>query len=149
MGGSRFGIPGLSMPPAARIPDHKGEQMYPMPQPPRRSNTTKIVLLIVGSARQTGATFLADLKNNDYDAAYALLCANVQDALTPDKFREGVQARGQIVDYDITGVQVFNRNGRTGATVTASLQYDRGFADTHIFPLVKEGGGWRVCGEPY
>jgi hypothetical protein len=145
------------------------------PVPARRRNTTRIVLLVVGGVlalccmggvgafalfrsvqgatgpvRDAATAFIADLASGYYEHAYGQLCADTRTRFTPEQFRQGVQARGAIRGYSITNVSVFNRNGRaTTGTVTANLRYDSGFTDRHSFPLVKEDGAWRVCGQPY
>jgi hypothetical protein len=146
----------------------------PAPPPPK-SNTTKIVLLTIGGvlvicivgaivagfmafrglseatgpAKTAAETFIHRLELEDYDGAYSLLCDRTRAEFTNETLRNGTQARGKITGHEIVGVNVLNVNGRVTATVNAKLRYDNGFADAHAFPMVKEAGAWKVCGEPY
>jgi len=40
-------------------------------------------------------------------------------------------------------------NGKVSGQVTARLTYTDGSSEPHLFPLVKEGDAWRICGSPY
>ncbi len=149
---------------------------YPMQPPsPRKSNTTKIVLIVVGAvlmlccaggvvggfaiyhtakntfgpARETVDTFLDDLESRNYDGAYNGLCQSTQEAFSRERFSEIVTNRPRPSSHNVTNTQVSSGNGVTRGMVTAQLSYADGSSDTHTFQLVREGGGWKICGQPY
>lgn len=149
-------------------------QPTPSP-PPQKSNTLRTVLIVVGSVlvlcciggvvggvfllkgvktavgpvQDAADEFVTDLEKDDTTAAYALLCQHTRSAFSPTTFAEGVSSQSKISSHKIDGAMIRNVNGSTSATVTASLTMSTGFVDQHTFTLVKEDGGWKVCGSPY
>lgn len=145
------------------------------PPPPQKSNTLRTVLIVVGSillvccvggvvggiflfkgvktavgpVQDATDAFVTDLERGDITAAYALLCRDTQSAFPQTRFAEGVSSQPKISSHKIDGAMIRTVNGSTSATVTASLTMTTGFVDHHTFTLVKEGGGWKVCGSPY
>jgi hypothetical protein len=156
------------------IPGWPGAPYQPAP-PPRASHTVRNVLITVGvvlvlccgggviggvflfhglskataPARDATDEFVTDLQNGDTSGAYQLLCAGTRSAFTPAAFAQGVAAQPKISGHQMDGVNVVTSNGHTSATVTVQLTTTGGFVDEHAFPLVKEGGRWKVCGQPY
>jgi hypothetical protein len=143
--------------------------------PPPKSHTLRTVLIIVGAVlvlccgggvigafhlfhavskattppRDATDEFVTDLENGNNTAAYGMLCSDTQSAFTLSAFATGVTGQPKIVRHKIGGVNVVNTAGHSTAVVEADLTTDSGFVDQHSFPLVKEGGRWRVCGRPY
>jgi len=141
---------------------------------PRRTNTTKIVLIVVGSVlavccvgggiaayfgfravsgalgppREATEAFIRDLQNGDAASAYGKLCTATRSAVTQDRFAEMVSNR-RPSSLKVVATNVSNFNGKVSATVTANLTYSDGFTDRHDFHLQREGGAWKVCGNPY
>jgi hypothetical protein len=148
---------------------------YPAPAPPpRRSNTTRIVLIIVGvllvlccggvavaafafrSIQQSTAPvqdsvdgFLKHLQADETDAAYADLCTSTKARYSQSEFATTVHNRPRLASYSIVNTNVSNVNGKVSGQVTARLSYADGSSEPHLFPLVKEGDAWRICGQPY
>ncbi len=149
---------------------------YPAPPPePRRSHTLRNVLIIagivvvlccggavtggvflvrgfqntIGPARDTVNTFLGHLEAGETDAAYDGLCSRTRAQFSRTQFAEIVNAHPKLDGHSITGTNVSNHNGRVSASVTATLDFAGGGREQHVFALAKEGGGWRVCGDPY
>lgn len=102
-----------------------------------------------GPVRDTADEFVTDLQNGDTSSAYQLLCSGTRSAFTPAAFAQGVAGQPRISGHEIDGVNVISSNGRSSATVMVKLTTASGFVDQHAFPLVKEGGRWKVCGQPY
>jgi hypothetical protein len=148
---------------------------HPAPHPQRRTRTTRAVLIIVGivlvvccggaiaggfvllksvqnatqPARDSVDTFLNHLEAGEIDAAYEDLCTRTRGQFTAEQFAQIINNRPKIVHHSIIGTNVMNSNGRVSASVNAKIQYVDGSSDTHLFQLAKEGGAWRVCGQPY
>ena len=145
------------------------------PPPPPKSNTLRTVLIIVGSVlvlccvggviggvflykgvktavgpvQDAAGEFVTDLEKGDTTAAYELLCQETRNAFPRAEFAQGVSTQPMIRSHSIDGAMIRNVNGRTSATVTASLTMSTGFVDNHTFTLVKENDSWKVCGNPY
>jgi hypothetical protein len=145
------------------------------PPPPQKSKTLRTVLIVVGSVlllcciggvvggvflykgvktsvapvQDAADEFVTDLEQGDTSAAYALLCQDTRSAFSPTTFAAGVSSQPKISSHKINGTMVRTVNGSTSATVTAALTLSTGFVDQHTFTLVKEDGGWKVCGRPY
>jgi hypothetical protein len=155
-------------------PGWSGEPQMPPPVP-KKSHTLRTVLIVVGIVlvlccggavvggvflfhglskttappRAAADKFITDLENGDTSAAYDLLCAGTRSAFTEDAFTQGVAGQPKISSHSIKGVDVVTSAGHTSATVEADLTTGTGFVDHHQFPLVKEDGSWKVCGQPY
>jgi hypothetical protein len=145
------------------------------PPPPKNNNTLRIVLIVVGSLvalcccagvvgggflffsykKESGPAgdatdrFVTDLEQNDTAGAYGLLCDKVHRVISADEFAAGVSSQPRIVSHESTGVRVNTGTAGTTATVSMNLTMVNGFVNSHDFPLVKENGDWKVCGEPY
>jgi Domain of unknown function (DUF4878) len=141
---------------------------------PRRTSTTKIVLIVVGSIltlccigggvaayvgfrtvsgavgppREATEAFIRDLQSGDVASAYGKLCASTRAAVTQEQF-SGMISNRRPSAFEVVGTNVSNVNGKVSATVTANLTYPDGFTDRHVFQLRKEGDAWKVCGDPY
>lgn len=100
-----------------------------------------------GPARQAAETFITDLEDSP-PSAYGALCAATQQAFTPERFVEIVNSRRPMA-HEIVGTSTFNSGGHVRVTVAASLTYTNGLTERHGFPLIKEAGVWKVCGQPY
>ncbi|MBO0867867.1 MAG: hypothetical protein J2P15_04825 [Micromonosporaceae bacterium] len=143
--------------------------------PPKNKHTLRTVLIIVGvvlvvccaggiaggyaiyrgvnaatgPARDTVNTFLGDLEGGNTAGAYAYLCGSTRQKYTTDAFTAVLGQRPKLVSHSITGTSVNNVNGTVSASVSARLSFVDGSSDLHVFILNKEGGGWRICGDPY
>ncbi|MEV4641012.1 hypothetical protein AB0J80_27090 [Actinoplanes sp. NPDC049548] len=102
-----------------------------------------------GPARQAADGFVTDLESGNAGAAYGRLCADTRRDFTRDEFVQGLNGQPRIRSHRIVGVSVSDSNGRVSALVTAELKLDTGFVDQHRFPLVKEDGQWKMCGQPF
>jgi hypothetical protein len=150
-------------------------RLYPaaMTQP-RRSNTTKIVVIVVlgavllcgvagglvfflgtrffsnvlGPPREATTDFVRDLQSGDTTAAYGRLCARTRAEVSAAEFAEIANQR-RPKGFTITGTNVSNENGVTTGDITGRLTYADGSTEVHTFPLVKENDVWKVCGDPY
>lgn len=146
----------------------------PMP-PPRESHTLRNVVLILSAllvlccagavvggvflfrgvaregapVRAAADTFITDLQEENLPHAYGLLCDGTRDRFSAGDFADGVNGQPKISGHEIDNVRVMNQNGHLVATVTANLTLDTGFVDHHAFPLIKQRGEWKVCGQPY
>src|SRR6266536_3467749 len=123
------------------------------PPPPKKSNTLKIVLIVIGvivalcciggavcgyalyraaktgtensgPARDSVNTFLGNIEAGQTNAAYDSLCEATKGKFTREQFAEYVAASG-------------------------NLTYADGKSNRHTIKLVEEGGAWKVCGNPY
>ena len=156
-------------------PPYDAGMAYTTPTPPpRRSNTTRIVLIIVGvlallcccgvvvatfafrSIQQSTApvqdtvdVFLKHLQADETDAAYTNLCSSTQARYSASEFATTVHNRPKLASYSIVNTNVANVNGKVSGQVTAKLTYADGSSEPHLFPLVKDGDAWRICGQPY
>jgi hypothetical protein len=147
-----------------------------LPVPQRRS-TTKIVLLVVGAVlavccvggvvgvvgglfleRTTTSaagvkasvnTFVDHLQAGEYDAAYDSLCTSTRESFTVTQFTAIAAGRPRPVAHSVTDVNVSNINDHVSASATATLKFADGSSESHLFPLEREQGAWKVCGDPY
>lgn len=152
-----------------------GAPYHPAPPPPKNNNTLRIVLIVVGALcalcccggvvggvylfhsyqKESGPAgdatdrFVTDLENDDAAGAYTLLCDNVHGVMSADEFAAGLAAQPKILGHKSTGVKVTTGTGGTTAIVSMNLTTAGGFVNQHAFPLVKEDGAWKVCGQPY
>jgi hypothetical protein len=102
-----------------------------------------------GPAREAVNTFAGHLEAGRYDAAYDGLCAATRDAFTPERFTETASARPRLTGHRVTGANVVAIGDTGSGGVTADLTYADGGSKSHLFPMTKEGGDWKVCGQPY
>ncbi|MEU1685783.1 hypothetical protein [Micromonospora sp. NPDC005707] len=139
--------------------------------PPRKSNTTRVVLTVVGvvlalccvggvvggfvlyrvvqdatgPARTAVDTFAGALVSRDYPTAYGQLCGRVRDRVSQEDFVRQQSAQPALTGYRIVGLQVTNNNGRVGGSAQVRFTPSSGTTTTQAFVLVKEDGGWRIC----
>ncbi|MCW3838628.1 hypothetical protein ONA70_00750 [Micromonospora yasonensis] len=142
-----------------------------MVPPPRKSNTTKIVLSVVGvvlalcclggviggfalyhavqeatgPARTTVDAYAGALVARDYPTAYGQLCRPVRDRVSPDEFVRQQSARPALTGYEIVGLNVSNNNGQVRGSASVRFSPQGGTAETQVYPLVMEDGSWRIC----
>jgi len=100
-------------------------------------------------ARQAAEAYLGDLVAGDLPGAYDRLCTQTRDRLRPGGFAEQVRSRPKLVRYAITDVQVTADNLRLQGTVSAEFTWESGVIAPQELSMVTEGGGWRVCGDPF
>ncbi|MEU4480856.1 hypothetical protein AB0F68_22800 [Micromonospora sp. NPDC023966] len=139
--------------------------------PPRKSNTTRVVLTVVGvvlalccvggvvggfalyravqdatgPARTTVDTFAGALVARDYPTAYDQLCGRVRDRVSREDFVRQQSAQPALTGYRIVGLNVTNSNGRVRGSADVRFTPQSGTTVTQAFVLVKEDGGWRIC----
>ncbi|WDZ83135.1 hypothetical protein PVK37_22075 [Micromonospora cathayae] len=99
--------------------------------------------------RATADAFLTEVTAGDADAAYRRLCAPARSRWSPIGFAAWVRTPPVLTGHQITDVSVATRDGRPTGTVTVRLTRDGGAAEQRDLPVVKEDGGWRVCGDPF
>jgi len=99
--------------------------------------------------QDTVSDFLKHVQADETDAAYADLCTATQQRYSQSDFATTVHNRPKLTSYTIVNTNVSNVNGKVSGQVTARLTYTDGSSEPHLFPLVKEGDAWRICGSPY
>ncbi|MFG2057094.1 hypothetical protein ACGFI9_24035 [Micromonospora sp. NPDC048930] len=139
--------------------------------PPRKSNTTRTVLIVVGvvlalccvggviggfaiyhavreatgPARTTVDTFAGALVARDYPTAYGQLCRPVRDRVSREEFVRQQSARPALTGYEIVGLNVTNNNGQVSGSASVRFNPASGTSETQAYRLVKEDGSWRIC----
>ena len=100
-------------------------------------------------ARAATEAVLGEVESDKLTAAYDRLCAGTRSRYEPQAFADAV-ARRKPVAHDLHWGGSYNSsNGVETATITADVSYQGGGKDAHAFPLRKEDGVWKVCGNPY
>lgn len=151
-----------------------GQPFEPVRPVPRKSNTTKIVLLIVAAvlavccvigsivglviykgaksadpARAATRGFIDDLRTERLAEAYNQLCASTRASFTEPAFEAYVARQPEIASYSFSGFSISTVNGHQTATIDADLTATSAAVDHHSFLLTKENGQWLICGQPY
>ena len=96
--------------------------------------------------------FLNDVADEDYDAAYALLCEEDQDAFSEEGFAEFARSEPTLARLDDPSVNFLDVNiDGDDATVgfdpeAGESDSDSDFDETYELNLRKEDGDWKVCG---
>ncbi|MEV6931260.1 hypothetical protein AB0M46_43145 [Dactylosporangium sp. NPDC051485] len=92
--------------------------------------------------------FLTSLEAGNTQAAYKLLCGQAQKNYGPETFDAYVK-KNQPTAHDMSfGGSYSNTNGTETASISATVTYKSG-KSSHTFEMRKEGGAWKVCGDPY
>jgi hypothetical protein len=102
-----------------------------------------------GPAREAVNTFAGHLEAGRYDAAYDSLCAATRDDFTRERFTEIASARPRLTGHRVTTANVVAIGDNGSGGVSADLTYADGGSESHLFPMAKESGDWKVCGQPY
>ncbi|MET7880224.1 hypothetical protein ABZS52_25260 [Micromonospora profundi] len=102
-----------------------------------------------GPIRETADGFLTEVTLGDSDKAYERLCSDARSKWSPIGFTSWVRTPPMVTDYEITDVSVATRSGRPVGTVTVKVTRDGGLNEERRLPVVRESGGWRVCGDPF
>jgi hypothetical protein len=100
-------------------------------------------------ARDATLLFVTDLTDGDHPRAYDRLCDSTRSRYSLADFTYEAEQFGRIVDHEFTQVSVERVDGESSATVAADLTLADGQPVNHTFPLVEEGGEWKVCGDPF
>ena len=100
-------------------------------------------------AREATSAFLSDLESGDLAAAYGRLCDGTKARYEQSSFEATVNKRKQVSHDLHWGGAYSNDDGLETATITVDVTYSTGAKDAHAFPLRKEAGTWKVCGNPY
>lgn len=100
-------------------------------------------------ARAATERFLARLVEGNTVGAYGQLCTATRQRWTRPEFTREVTEPPRIVRYTVRGVRVVTRTGQPRATVTTDLTREMGPAEERAVPVVRDGGTWRVCGDPF
>ncbi|MGN9778915.1 Rv0361 family membrane protein [Micromonospora sp. H33] len=109
----------------------------------------QVVTQASGPVRETADGFLRSVTAGDTDGAYDRLCADARTRWSQLGFTSWVRTPPTVSDYEIVDVSVATRRGRPQGTVTVRLTRDSGMTEQREMTVVKEDGGWRVCGDPY
>ena len=102
-----------------------------------------------GPAQASTEAFLGALEQGRPEAAYRLLCPQNTAHLSQQSFVNLVNAAPRLRGHRIVGTSVSVVNGQHSALVSTELTSDGGVHQRHVVPLVRDGGTWYVCGEPY
>ncbi|MBM7495139.1 hypothetical protein JOD64_006361 [Micromonospora luteifusca] len=102
-----------------------------------------------GPIRETADGFLSEVALGDSEGAYDRLCADARSRWSAIGFTSWVRTPPMVTDYEITDVSVATRSGRPHGTVTVKVTRDGGLTEERRLPVVREGGDWRVCGDPF
>jgi hypothetical protein len=144
---------------------------YPEPPPPRRRPWKKILLVVAivlvlccggggfgiyrvlksasAPVRDAANGFVDDLTADRIDAAYGSLCSSTKQKFSSAQFADHVRGQRKITKHSTIGFSVNKTAGRDTGSVTMRLTHSDGSTEEHMFGLVKEGGDYHVCGDPY
>ena len=103
----------------------------------------------VGAPHDAGDKFLSDLESGDTAGAYGLLCDTERGHLSQADFTSLIAAQPRLRSHKIVSTSVHTVNGNAAALVVADLHRESGSVEHHSIQLFREGGNWRVCGNPY
>ncbi|WP_432835498.1 Rv0361 family membrane protein [Dactylosporangium sp. CA-092794] len=93
--------------------------------------------------------FLTALEGGNNQAAYQMLCDSARESYGPETFASFVEQHAPA-SHDLGfGGSYSNTDGNETASITASITYKNGSKDSRTLPMTKEGGAWKVCGNPY
>ncbi|TCC00290.1 hypothetical protein E0H26_00880 [Micromonospora zingiberis] len=109
----------------------------------------QVVTQAAGPVRETAEGFLRQVTAGDTDGAYEHLCTDARGRWSELGFTSWVRTPPVVRDYEILDVSVATRAGRPYGTVTVRLTRDSGSSEQRDLSVVREDGGWRVCGDPY
>ncbi|MEV4490352.1 hypothetical protein AB0K04_09590 [Micromonospora coxensis] len=150
-----------------------GEQGWTRPARPRRPVRTGLVLgasgmllcvagvaglglwnvqVVTGASgpvRETVDGFFQEVSAGDVERAYDRLCASARGKWSEVGFTGWVRTPPMVSGHEILDVSVRTKGGRPVGEVTVRLTRDGGAGEQRTVPVVKEDGGWRVCGDPY
>ncbi|SCG35586.1 Rv0361 family membrane protein [Micromonospora coxensis] len=102
-----------------------------------------------GPVRETVDGFFQEVSTGDVDRAYDRLCASARGKWSEVGFAGWVRTPPMVSGHEILDVSVRTKGGRPVGEVTVRLTRDGGAGEQRTVPVVKEDGGWRVCGDPY
>ena len=111
-----------------------------------------IYRLVWGStapARDAATSFVQNLEHGELNAAYESLCTQTRESFSRERFSDFLATQEKITGHSTVGFSVNSAGGRDTATVTMQLTHPSGGTTRHEFALVKEGGTYHVCGDPY
>nr|WP_205808205.1 hypothetical protein [Micromonospora sp. HNM0581] len=109
----------------------------------------QLVTQAAGPVRQTTEGFLREVTTGDTGSAYERLCDEARTRWSEIGFTSWVRTPPVVRDYEIMDVSVATHGGRPLGTVTVVLTRDSGSTEQRDLTVVREDGGWRVCGDPY
>jgi len=94
-------------------------------------------------ARATVGHYLDAVKDENYEDAYDLLCDDIQQRESPDRFAQRVQRDPDISSYQLQQTQVADQ-----VVVPADVRYADGDSETINFVLQQDSttGAFEVCG---
>ncbi|TDC40944.1 hypothetical protein [Micromonospora sp. KC213] len=102
-----------------------------------------------GPVRQTADGFLRELSAGEIERAYDRLCAQAREKWSEIGFTGWVRTPPVVAGYEIQRVSVRTKAGRPVGEVAVRLTREGGAGEQRILSVVKEDGGWRVCGDPF
>ncbi|WP_433215294.1 hypothetical protein ACQP00_05610 [Dactylosporangium sp. CS-047395] len=98
--------------------------------------------------KAAASDFLTALEGGKIQAAYDMLCTDTQANYGPETFETFV-AKNPPSAHDFGwGGSYSNENGTETASISADVTFKSG-KTSHSFEMLKEGGAWKVCGDPY
>ncbi len=106
----------------------------------------RAVLNATSGPRDAATEFLNELVDGDPADAHALLCRSAQQRTSVAELAEVAE---ELDGFRITGVSVERDETGSNAAVTTRLRLSDGSRVTEVLTLVREGGEWRVCGDPF
>ncbi|NGM16007.1 hypothetical protein O3597_09870 [Verrucosispora sp. WMMA2044] len=109
----------------------------------------QLVTQAAAPVRQTAEGFLREVTTGDTGSAYERLCDDARTRWSELGFASWVRTPPVVRDYEIVDVSVATRGGRPHGKVTVLLTRDSGSTEQRNLSVVREDGGWRVCGDPY
>ncbi|MEV4811394.1 Rv0361 family membrane protein [Micromonospora avicenniae] len=109
----------------------------------------QVVTQAATPVRETADEFLRQVVLGDTGRAYDRLCSQARKKWSEGGFESWVRTPPEVRDYEIVDVSVTTRDGRPLGTVVVQLTRASGVTEQRELPVVREDGGWRVCGDPF
>jgi hypothetical protein len=98
--------------------------------------------LDLNDVRAAAVRYLTAIQNGDFNGAYAQLCKQVQQKITPT----ALERAPRLNSYEIASTSARIGFGHASrATVVARLHLTGGVTIAQRFPLMRVDGEWRLC----
>jgi hypothetical protein len=98
--------------------------------------------IVESEAKAVVQDYLDSQRKGDYNRAYTLLCRDIINRLSEGQFEERVSAE-RVLEFSVGDVRITNRD----IVVDASVRRESG-TQTEGYPVVQEGGVFKVCASP-
>ncbi|MFF5175667.1 hypothetical protein ACFY3U_23990 [Micromonospora sp. NPDC000089] len=109
----------------------------------------QVITQASGPVRETADGFFRELSAGEVDQAYERLCAQARSRWSQVGFAGWVRTPPVVSGYEIVDVSVRTKAGRPNGEVVVRVTRDGGASEQRTLPVVREKGGWRVCGDPF